>query len=230
MARVLVPTTEVTPAKATADTAITGADNDLRFTAQRGGSWGNAIRVQYIDPGTPSAVLSIDVDGFDVTVNLATDSGSAIITTANEIAAKLAVDSFASRLLAAEAAPGNTGAGVVDAMSFVTLAGGEYGVTSPAGTAADATNDHYLTGNEGTTELEVTNATGSSRTVTVHYAALADVPGEPEVVTVPDGTTRVLGPFAPLKFNQNAAGDVYFDPSASSASLTFRARKVTKAS
>lgn len=228
MARVLVPTTEVTPAKASHTTALAGSNNDLVFTAKRGGTWGNSLRVRYVDPAANSQPLGIDVDGFDVTVNLATGPTGAITSTANDVAAAIATDRYAGQLLDVEVS-GSDGTGVVVAFAFASLAGGEYAVTSPAATTADATNDHYLTGNEGTTELEVTNATGAPVTVTVHYAALSTIPTAPEVVTIADGVTKLLGPFDPTRFNQNADGDVYFDPSVTSASLTMRARKVTKA-
>lgn len=227
MARVLVPTTLVTPTRATLTTSLTDPDGDLTFTAKRGGSWGNSVRIVYVDPGSPSAVLSVHVDGFDITVNLATDGSSVVTTTANEAAARIASDRYAGQLVDVEAA--GDGTGLLEALSATALAGGDYGVTEPAQTNADATNDHYLTGNEGDTELEVANTTGSSVTITVHYAALSPTPTEPEVVTVPNGATKCLGPFAPALFNQNADGDVYFDPSVSSSSLKMRAKRVTKA-
>src|SRR5574339_1253901 len=131
MTRVLVPTTDVTPPRATLTTSLTGSDNDLKFTAKRGGSWGNSIRVRYVDPGAPSATLSVDVDGFDITVNLATDGSSVITSTANEVAAALVSNDYATRLVDVELAPSNSGAGVVTALSFTALAGGSYGVTDP---------------------------------------------------------------------------------------------------
>ena len=228
MTRVLVPTTDVTPPRATLTTSLTGSDNDLKFTAKRGGSWGNSIRVRYVDPGAPSATLSVDVDGFDITVNLATDGSSVITSTANEVAAALVSNDYATRLVDVELASANTGAGVVTALSFTALAGGSYGVTDPGLTNGDATNDHYLTGNDGLVELEVVSTDVGAQTVTVHYAATAPVPGTPEVVSVPAGATKVLGPFSPALFNQNAAGDVYFDPSVSST-LDFRARRIVRA-
>lgn len=229
MARTLVPTTDVDPVKASLTTALSGAQNDLVFTAQRGGTWGNAIRVQYIDPATNDAVLSVDVDGFDITVNLATDGASAPTSTAAEVAAKVLTHPYASRLVSVALASSNDGTGVVTALSFTALTGGEFGVVQPSATASDATNDHYLTDNEGTTLIVAVNGSASSKTVTIHYAALADIPGEAEVVTIAAGVTKLLGPFAPAKFNQNGDGDVYFDPSAADAAFTFRAEKVARA-
>lgn len=227
MARTLIPTTVVTPAKATVTTGVTDPDGDLTFTAKRGGSWGNAITVEYVDPGTPDELLSVHVDGFAITVNLATDGSSVVTTTAVLAAAKIVTDEYAQQLV--DVVQAGDGTGLLEAMSPLSLAGGDYAVTQPAATAADATADHYITGNVGDTELEVTNATGSSVTVTVHWAAVAATPTDPEVVTVPDGTTRLLGPFPKALHNQNADGDVYIDPSVTSASLTFRAKRVPRA-
>ena len=228
MARVLVTPLVVGAVKAALTTALGGSNNDLVFTAIRGGSWGNAIRVRYVDPGAPDAAFSIDVDGFDITVNLATDGSSVITTTAADVAARLAAHAYANRLVTIAYAGSNDGSGAVTALSFTALTGGAYGVEESAAVNADSTNDHYLTGNDGTVELEVENTTGSSVTVSVHYAALADVPSSPEVVTIPNNKVYVIGTFAPDLFNQNGDGDVYFDPSVTSASLKFKARKVAR--
>ena len=231
MARTLVPVTTVTPAKATHTTALAGAQNDLVFTAKRGGQWGNALRVRYLDPAANDQSLTIVVEGFDVTVRLATGPAGAITSTANDVLAAVATDRYAGQVLDVALAASNDGTGVVVAFAFTALAGGEFAVTQPAATAADSANDHYLTGNDGTVELAVTNTTGGTVTVTLHYGPLALIGAEQdaEVVSVPNNTTKVLGTFDTARFNQNAAGDVYFDPSVTSASLTFTARKVPKA-
>ncbi len=43
--------------------------------------------------------------------------------------------------------------------------------------------------------------------------------------TIPNAGTRYLGPFNTRLFNQNLAGDVYFDPSVST-DMKFRALRV----
>ena len=73
-------------------TALTGSNNDLVFTAATKGAAGNDITIAYIDPGTPSAALSVDVDGTDITVNLATGAGTVQVETATVIAAGGATD------------------------------------------------------------------------------------------------------------------------------------------
>jgi hypothetical protein len=67
-----------TPVNAVASsltTALAGADNDMVFTAVTKGVSGDAISIAYLDPGTPSAALSVDVVGNAISVNLATDAG-----------------------------------------------------------------------------------------------------------------------------------------------------------
>jgi len=67
---------------ATLSTNLTGANNDLTFTAVTKGTDGNDITVTYVNPATPSAALSVDVTGTDITVNLATSAGTAQVETA----------------------------------------------------------------------------------------------------------------------------------------------------
>lgn len=231
MPRVLVPTTTVTPPKATHTTALTGTNNDLVFTAKRGGQWGNNLQVAYLDPGGPSEPLSVTVDGFLITVSLATDGASAITSTANDVLQVLARSQDANALVDVELANANDGTGIVVDFAATSLAGGSYGVVQPAATVGDATNDHYLEGNDGQVELEAVNTAGASATVTVHYGARAFGGGadvEPEVVTIPANSSVVLGPFEPSRFNQNELGHVYFDPSVSTT-LEFLARQVSRA-
>ena len=80
--------------------------------------------------------------------------------------------------------------------------------------------------------LECVSTDGASQTVTFQFApraagGTAALPGQAE--TVGAGLTRLFGPFSLGKFNQNAAGDVYFDPSVTT-NLKFRAYRVVKVS
>lgn len=70
---------EDTPVNAVASsltTALAGANNDIVWTAATKGADGDNITIEYVDPGTPSAALSVDVVGNAITVNLATDAGT----------------------------------------------------------------------------------------------------------------------------------------------------------
>ena len=71
----------------TLTTSLTGANNDMVFTAKRKGAYGNGITVAYVNPGTPSAALSVAVVGKAITVNLATGAGTVQVETATVTAA-----------------------------------------------------------------------------------------------------------------------------------------------
>lgn len=91
------------------------------YTARGVGAATNSIRVRYLDPGANDAVLSVTMSGFDITVNLATDSGGTITSIAADIAAAVNA-SEAGRWVRAD--PVSTGAAVVVAESITALAGG----------------------------------------------------------------------------------------------------------
>lgn len=227
MARVVVPVTSVTPPKAALTTALTGANNDLTYTARVGGPGGNSIRVQYVVAGN-NTPLTVDVQGFDIIVNVATSAGGAAISTAAQI--MTAVLRAASQLVTVANASANDGTGVVTSLSITNLTGGSLLTTPPSQVDGDTTNGHYFRDNDGLVILEVISSDGSPRNVTIEYGPqygpITDIPGE--VQSIPAGATRILGPFAPAAFDQNSSKDVYFTPSISTT-LKFRAYKTVKA-
>lgn len=229
MPRVIVPVTELTPPKATLTTALAGSNNDLKFTAKTGGPAGNSIRVAYVVAGN-STPLTISVAGFDITVNVATDGGGAATSTATLVKGALESNGDAARLISVENAPSNDGSGVVAALAFTALSGGSLQTTPPTQVDGDATNGHYITGNDGLVTLEVVSSDAGAQTVSIsygpHYAPVASVAAQVE--TIPAGATRILGPFAPGAFDQNAAHDLYFTPSVATT-LKFRAYKTARA-
>lgn len=228
MSRTLVPVTDYEPVAASLTTALTGSDNDLVFTAKAGGQWGNDIEVAYIDPGGVSATPSVVVAGPLITVNLGR-AASAINTTAARIITLIESSADARALVSVALKAGEDGSGVVTALAATPLAGGTYGVAQVAVVNGDATNDHYLTGNDGRVVLQVVSSDAGVQTVTVKRAPafLAGVTLEDEVISIPAGETWNLGPFPSDEFNQNSSGDVYFDPSVSNT-LDFRAYRVTR--
>jgi hypothetical protein len=124
--------------KATLSTSLTGNNNDLTYTAVSGGTWGNAIKVEYLDPSAASAALAVSVNytastgAPTISVSLATNSGSTITSTAASI--KTAVDAhpLASQLVTVANKTSNDGTGVVTAMSATALAtGANSGVAEP---------------------------------------------------------------------------------------------------
>lgn len=122
-------------------TALLGSNNDLKYSAVAGqGDGANGITVAYVDPGAPSAALSVVVAARVITVNLATDGGSVITTTAAQIAAAIALSIPASRLVTVVNAPGNDGTGIVTALAATHLAGGLDGPTWTKQAAVPATS------------------------------------------------------------------------------------------
>ncbi len=109
-----------------------GDHNAVEFTALDVPAWagaaGNAIRVEYVDPGAASQPLTITVAGNDISVSLATDGAGNIISTADDVIAAINADPAASLMVTASLAPGNSGNGIVaDTGGFSNLSGGVTG-------------------------------------------------------------------------------------------------------
>lgn len=105
-------------------TGLTGANNDLSYTS----SFTDA-RVRYVDPGSNNAALSVSVSGHDVTVNLATDGSGTITSTATQVAAAIQGSGAASAVVTVGNKPGNNGSGVVTALGYTSLHGGNNDLT-----------------------------------------------------------------------------------------------------
>jgi len=119
---------------ATLSTNLTGDNNDIVYTAATGGSVGNAIGVQYIDPGAANQALHVDVDGDVIEVFLATDGDELITSTGDDIKTAIAAHPVASTLVTAADKAANDGSGVVTAMATTYLGGGVgTNITTPAG-------------------------------------------------------------------------------------------------
>lgn len=108
-------------AQASLTTSLSGSDNDLVWIAAAYGADGNDISIAYVDPSANSAELSVEVNGEDIVVNLATDSEGAISSTAAEVEA--AVEAATSLVTGANSG-GDDGSGVVTALSKSYLTGG----------------------------------------------------------------------------------------------------------
>lgn len=139
------------PTTASLTTALTGSNNDLKFTAVNSGTVGNSNSITYTDPGANNAALSVTITpntGYAVVnISLATDGGGAITTTANDILTLLAAQGTAfSAFMSVELASGNTGAGVVIALATTSLSGG---AATGGSTSAVTVNWTAVTGAEG---------------------------------------------------------------------------------
>ena len=130
-------------AKAAVTVNMTNANADLTYTAKDNGYPGNEIVVLHADPDVVNATLSVVVKGRAIIVNLATNGAKAITSTATLVAAAIVASAAASDLVTV--AVEGTGAGVVNAMSWVMLAGGVDGLALTKGQelrviSFDATN------------------------------------------------------------------------------------------
>lgn len=130
------------------ETLLTGANNDLRFYGTD-----SAVTIVYSDPGALGAE-SVAVVGKVITVTLANDSGPAIISTASTILATINGDTAAHALITAALKPGNTGAGVVTAMSSIALAADTLAVVAVSGDAQIALPATLATGALSKSNLE----------------------------------------------------------------------------
>lgn len=73
---------------------------------------GNAISIEAIDPGVPNSLLSVDVAGNHITVNLATDAAGVLTSTAAQVRDAINASPPASQLVFAYTYRGSSGTGV----------------------------------------------------------------------------------------------------------------------
>lgn len=101
------------------------------------------------------------------------------------------------------------------------------GVLKPTPTASDATNDHFINGNDGTLYLEIENQNASDQTVDLLPSPTYTADGlvvVPLTLTIPAGEVWEFGPFKVLTFRQND-GSIYLDPSISTDLLIIATRR-----
>lgn len=131
-------------------TNLPGQDDDLVYTARNPGNAGHNISIEYKDPQAANQVLQIEVDKLALLVRLATDSQGAIVTTAKQIADAVSRSEMARALVLVELAGGNSGQGIVQSMSPMTLM--ESGVVKAGdwyGVALIDTNNAVVVGQNG---------------------------------------------------------------------------------
>ena len=144
-------------------TNLAGAvNNDLVWTAKAAYA-GKPISITYLDPYVAYAAKggaeTITVDGYGITVHLATDAGTGAVTsTGDSIKITLAAHALANAMVTAVDAAGNDGSGVVAAMASTPLVGGAGDSTA----GISATESIEVTG----TAIVVNLATSASGVVT----------------------------------------------------------------
>lgn len=110
--------------KAVLTTALVGVNNDLTFLAKTAGTAGNSITVAFVNPNDNDKLLAVSVNASAISVSLATGGAGAITSTATQLKNAINAHVDAKALVTASVAPGNSGAGLVTALSAANLAGG----------------------------------------------------------------------------------------------------------
>jgi hypothetical protein len=105
-------------------TALVGVDNDLRIEAQKGGVAGNSITIELIDPPGNNVPASVAVVGTAISVTLATDGTSTIVSTAKQVRDLLNADLKVFSLVKTTLKGPDDGTGLVTALAATPLAGG----------------------------------------------------------------------------------------------------------
>jgi hypothetical protein len=105
----------------TATLDSTNADADLTFTAKSTHIGSDKISVTLTDPAGNNQPLAVTLDGREIDVSLATDGGGLITSTAAQI--KTAIEANAAVNALVTVALETAGAGVVEAISKITLDG-----------------------------------------------------------------------------------------------------------
>ena len=91
------------------------ANNALTFTSAVAGAIGNQTSVKLRNPQTNSATLSVSVNSAAIVVNLATDSGGLVTSTATSVIAAIAAKPEAAALVTVANTGASNGSGVVAA-------------------------------------------------------------------------------------------------------------------
>lgn len=108
-------------------TTFSGANSNLVFTAREKGTAGNSVKVALVKVDAIDQKLAVAVANKVVTVNLATDSAKAIITTANDVIEIIMENIQARTLVDVKPAPNSNSSGLVGIMVETALTGGTSG-------------------------------------------------------------------------------------------------------
>ncbi len=120
-------------ANATLTTTGGNENSHITLTHEPGGTAGNGVSLTLTDPGAENTTADVAVTGSDIVVTLASSAVPAITTTATQLATALNCYAVHALGVTTKVADGETGAGVVAALSKTQLSGG---------TAAENYGDH----------------------------------------------------------------------------------------
>lgn len=120
-------------ANATLTTSGGNANSHVTLTHEPGGPDGNDISLTLVDPAALNATIDVAVTGSDIVVTLASDASPAITTTGLQLVTALQCPAVISLGVTVKVKDGETGAGIVAALSKTDLDGGSsaenYGYT-----------------------------------------------------------------------------------------------------
>ncbi len=122
--------------RATMTTAFDGSNNDLTFTAERPGAYGNGITIAYSSTATAAGKEAVSVSGTAITVTM-----KAGATTAAQIAAAWVKCPDAMALASCANKGGDDGSGTISALAFTSLSGGAPGIKASWTTAFSGSNN-----------------------------------------------------------------------------------------
>jgi hypothetical protein len=125
-------------------TGVVASNNAITWTSFKAGTAGNAYTIALVDPAGNNVALSVDVDGKDIIVTLATGVAGAITSTPATIIAAILEHDTASQLVLPTNTGASSGAAAVTAVAKTNLAGG---VDDTAGEAAGKCVDGVSSGN-----------------------------------------------------------------------------------
>lgn len=100
------------------------ANNGITYTSKLTGAAGNKSSLTLVDPKANSQALAVTVNGFDVSVSLATSGAGAITTTATQLMDAITASAPATALMLTAALGASTGAGIVTAQPKTFMGGG----------------------------------------------------------------------------------------------------------
>ena len=129
----------------TLTTSLTGANNDMVFTARFPGPQSALLKVAYLDPGEETAAESIafdyDEDTGITTVNITLRSVSAVLSTADEVKTAWEANPLCADLATLAASGGDTLATSVIAMTAAAFSAGVADATLQGYDDADEMED-----------------------------------------------------------------------------------------
>jgi type IV pilus assembly protein PilY1 len=108
-------------ARAILATNMGGSNNDIEFSAVNPGIVGEAVTIEFVNPGASYPSTTVSVTGTAITVNLSTNSSGVITATAAHVVSAVNADAASSTLVNANLAEGDSGGGLVTTLSATNL-------------------------------------------------------------------------------------------------------------